>query len=386
MKKGIVAVSGGPDSMAMLDMLRKEGVYSLFVAHVNYQKRETAYRDEKIVKEYCQKYDIPFKVLYPEYDSGNFQSWAREVRYQFFKEYAKEVGAKFLFVAHQMDDLLETYIFQKRRNMVCDTFGLAVRSSRSGYEIYRPLLSYEKKELEQYCIENEIPYGIDESNLTNHYTRNQIRHSIIDTMSRKEKQEMVSKIEEENKIWQERRKKAMCFQGNMEDNPDWLDLETYLFSFTKKHYSKKHMNSLLEQLRKNILVSIDGYDVENYHGKLLVSKEGSFVYDVYERLSYVNKGTYIFCQNGKTIESLFVREEDFPLVVRTVKDTDTIQLRIGKKNVHRFFVDRKIPKSKRKYWLVVENSKKEIIFVPGIGCNVSHFGIKPNLFMLQCNL
>ena len=48
-KKFIAAVSGGPDSMALLDMLRKKGKYSLFVAHVNYQKRETAYRDETLV-------------------------------------------------------------------------------------------------------------------------------------------------------------------------------------------------------------------------------------------------------------------------------------------------------------------------------------------------
>lgn len=386
MQKGIVAVSGGPDSMALLDMLRKEGEYSLFVAHVNYQKRDTAYRDEKIVKEYCQRYDIPFRVLYPVYESGNFQSWARDVRYLFFKEYAQEIGAKYLFVAHQMDDLIETYIFQKRRNMVCDTFGLATRSSRSGYEIVRPLLSFEKRELEDYCINNHVSYGIDESNLTDHYTRNQIRHSVIERMSKDDKKKMVLQIEEENRSWQEKRKQAMCFQGDMNQKPSWLELETYLHSYTKKHYSKKHMCSLLEQLHKNVLISLDGYDVENYQGHLLVSKQKERVYDVYDSLCYLSKENYILCEKGRVIESLCVTEEDFPLVIRTVRDTDTIQLRIGNKNVHRFFVDRKIPKSKRKYWLVIENSKKEIIFVPGIGCNVEHFGIKPNLFMLQCNL
>lgn len=386
MQKGIVAVSGGPDSMALLDILRKKNMYSLFVAHVNYQKRETAYRDENLVREYCEKYNIPYKVLYPKYTTGNFQSWAREVRYHFFKECALEFEAPYVFVAHQMDDYIETYIFQKRRNMVCDTFGLASQTKREGYEIIRPLLMWEKKDLENYCIENHVPYGIDESNLTNHYTRNQIRHSIVENMSKEEKVDMLKKIDEENRLWNEQRSKASLFKGDMNSKPNWIELEMFLFQYTKKHYSKKHMESLLTQLHSNILVEVDGYDVENYHGQLIVSKQKEAVYDIYDSMTYVEKDLYQFKQDGKRIESILLKEEDFPIVVRTVKDTDFIQLRFGKKNVHRFFIDRKISKIKRKYWLVVENAAKEIIFVPGIGCNVEHFSVKPNIFMLQCNL
>lgn len=386
MQNCIVAVSGGPDSMALLDILRKGGQYSLFVAHVNYQKRETAYRDETLVKEYCDKYQIPYKVLYPVYEKGNFQSWAREVRYAFFKECALEFGASLVFVAHQMDDLIETYIFQKRRNMICDVYGLAGQTKREGYEIIRPLLMWEKKELEEYCIVNKVPYGIDESNLTDHYTRNQIRHSLMDSMSKEEKISYLKRIDAENIRWQNEKEQAQKFNGDMSNNPSWLELELYLNRYTHKHYSKKHMCSLLEQLHKNILVEIDGFDVENYQGHLIVSKEKEKVHDVYPCLTYINKDTYCLSREGKTIESICVSEADFPLVVRTVHDTDVIQMRFGKKKVHRFFIDRKIPKVKRKYWLVVENARGEVIFVPGIGCNVEHFGLKPNLFMLQCNL
>ena len=66
--------------MALLDQLNKQGK-DIVVAHVNYKHRDTADRDEKIVKEYCKKYDIPVRVLYPVHEKGNFQAWARDVRF-----------------------------------------------------------------------------------------------------------------------------------------------------------------------------------------------------------------------------------------------------------------------------------------------------------------
>mgnify|MGYP002237851249 CR=1 FL=1 len=79
----IVACSGGPDSMALLDICRQKG-YEIAVAHVNYKKRETANRDEKIVRQYCENYGIPCFVDEPTWDHvGNFQAWARDVRYDF---------------------------------------------------------------------------------------------------------------------------------------------------------------------------------------------------------------------------------------------------------------------------------------------------------------
>ena len=190
MLKCVVACSGGPDSMALLDQLNKQG-RDIVVAHVNYKHRDTADRDENIVKEYCQKYGIPVRVCYPIHEKGNFQAWARDVRYAFFEEVADEFDTKLLYVAHQMDDVIETYFFQKKRNMICDYYGLKQESSRHGYKIIRPLLSYTKAELQMYCVENGVSFGIDESNLTNHYTRNVIRHTQIEKMSRKDRKSVV---------------------------------------------------------------------------------------------------------------------------------------------------------------------------------------------------
>ena len=84
----LVAVSGGSDSMALLDMLYNKGE-KLVVCHVNYNVRESALRDENIVRDYCKERGIPLEILKGfKYDKseGNFENWARVVRYNFFKE------------------------------------------------------------------------------------------------------------------------------------------------------------------------------------------------------------------------------------------------------------------------------------------------------------
>ena len=285
MSKCVVACSGGPDSMALLDQLNKQGE-DIVVAHVNYKHRDTADRDENIVKEYCRKYDIPVRVCYPVHEKGNFQAWARDVRYAFFEKVADEFDTKILYVAHQMDDVIETYLFQKKRNMVCDWYGLKEESIRHGYQIIRPLLSFTKNELQQYCNENGVSFGIDESNLTNHYTRNVIRHTQIEKMSRKEKEAWILKIQNENELWQIKREGIEDFYKSWNNDVDallnqkdaWLYLDTFLFQTLHHHFSKKYMEELCVQLKRNVLIEIENYLLERHGGKLYFMPSPKDVY------------------------------------------------------------------------------------------------------------
>ena len=380
MSKCVVACSGGPDSMALLDQLNKQGK-DIVVAHVNYKHRDTADRDEKIVKEYCKKYDIPVRVLYPVHEKGNFQAWARDVRYAFFEEVADEFDTKLLYVAHQMDDVIETYLFQKNRNMICDWYGLKEKSVRHGYQIVRPLLNFTKSELQQYCNDNGVSFGIDESNLTNHYTRNVIRHTQIEKMDRKEKEEWILKIQNENDFWQIKREGMEEFFKNWNNDVDallnqkeaWLYLDTFLFHSLCHHFSRKYMEELCAQLKGNVLIEIEDHLLERHNEKLYFMPSPKDVYYTLNELEYKDYKEFSIMNQGQTIESLSVEASDFPLVVRHVKVNDVISMRFGNKNVHRFFVDRKICKIYRKYWLVVENNAGKVIFVPGLGCDVEHY-------------
>ena len=380
MSKCVVACSGGPDSMALLDQLNKQGK-DIVVAHVNYKHRDTADRDEKIVKEYCKKYDIPVRVLYPVHEKGNFQAWARDVRYAFFEEVADEFDTKLLYVAHQMDDVIETYLFQKNRNMICDWYGLKEKSVRHGYQIVRPLLNFTKSELQQYCNDNGVSFGIDESNLTNHYTRNVIRHTQIEKMDRKEKEEWILKIQNENDFWQIKREGIEEFFKNWNNDVDallnqkeaWLYLDTFLFHSLCHHFSRKYMEELCAQLKGNVLIEIEDHLLERHNEKLYFMPSPKDVYYTLNELEYKDYKEFSIMNQGQTIESFSVEASDFPLVVRHVKVNDVISMRFGNKNVHRFFVDRKICKIYRKYWLVVENNAGKVIFVPGLGCDVEHY-------------
>ena len=380
MLKCVVACSGGPDSMALLDQLNKQG-RDIVVAHVNYKHRDTADRDENIVKEYCQKYGIPVRVCYPIHEKGNFQAWARDVRYAFFEEVADEFDTKLLYVAHQMDDVIETYFFQKKRNMICDYYGLKEESSRHGYKIIRPLLSYTKAELQMYCVENGVSFGIDESNLTNHYTRNVIRHTQIEKMSRKEKEEWILKIEEENAVWKKQRNQINLFlkgwnydiQLLLNQENAWLYLDIFLFNTLQHHFSRKYMEELCIQLKSNVLIEIENYLLERHNNKLYFLPKPK---DVNYKLNALKIGEYkdfTILSQGNRIEGFSVEASDFPLIIRRVRANDSIKMRFGNKNIHRFFVDRKISKIQRKYWLVVENKMGHVIFVPGLGCDVEHY-------------
>lgn len=380
MSKCVVACSGGPDSMALLDQLNKQGK-DIVVAHVNYKHRDTADRDENIVKDYCEKYDIPVRVCYPVHEKGNFQAWARDVRYAFFEEVADAFDAKILYVAHQMDDVIETYLFQKNRNMICDWYGLKEKSIRQGYQIIRPLLNFTKSELQQYCNENGVSFGIDESNLTNHYTRNVIRHTQIEKMSRDEKEAWILKIQNENEVWQIKRKVIEEFFKDWNKDVDslldqedaWLYLDTFLFHSLHHHFSKKYMEELCVQLKRNVLIEIENFLLERHGGKLYFMPRPKDVYYKLDELEFKDYADFVIKNEGKTIEMFSVDASDFPLVIRRVRVNDTIQMRFGNKNVHRFFVDRKISKIYRKYWLVVENNVGNVIFVPGLGCDVGHY-------------
>ena len=113
-KRVLIGVSGGPDSMALLDMMKDK--YEVYVAHVNYHHRDSALRDEKIVEKYCMKYQLPFfKKDYVEVGGGNFQENARIFRYEFYKEIIDKYNLEYVMLAHHKDDLIETYLMQKKR-------------------------------------------------------------------------------------------------------------------------------------------------------------------------------------------------------------------------------------------------------------------------------
>ena len=183
--KIVLGVSGGPDSISMLDILRQireEFDFEIVVAHINHMIRKEAIQDEKYVKKYCEKNNIKcFVKRIDVIDIANNKKIGTEeagrlVRYDFFDEVLKQTGSNKIAIAHNKNDKIETIIMHLLRGS-----GL---SGLKGIEpirenVIRPLIECERKEIEKYCDENKLEPRIDKTNFENDYTRNKIRNIVI---------------------------------------------------------------------------------------------------------------------------------------------------------------------------------------------------------------
>ena len=175
-QKPLVGCSGGIDSMVLCHLLLSHDI-SFEVAHVNYRLRKKASDgDEYFVKEFCQQYFIPCHVERVfKRSSGNVQSWARKIRYNFFEKIRVENNLDVILTAHHFDDQIETFILNFTRGTGLS--GLIGIQSKNAL-VRRPLLFARKQEIMEYAKKNKIKWREDETNEADYYARNKIRHHI----------------------------------------------------------------------------------------------------------------------------------------------------------------------------------------------------------------
>ncbi len=185
-KRVLVAVSGGPDSMYLLDKTSNSFFTEPIAVHVNYHLRDSSDRDEQIVKEYCDKHKIKYfikQVTQADWDKfsylGNKQSMAREIRYTFFQEIANRIGVHKLLVAHHKDDFLETAIMQEKRSKKYLFYGIEKKTAHHNLNIYRPLIKTTKDQILDHLKDNKINFGLDETNEQQIYERNKVRANLM---------------------------------------------------------------------------------------------------------------------------------------------------------------------------------------------------------------
>ncbi len=173
--KILVGFSGGSDSVCLMSILYELG-YEITACHLNHNMRETAMRDMLFCKEFCEKRNIPFVSKIAEKGSIKSEAQARKVRYAFFDEVMQERGIETLATAHNKNDSAETVLLNLLRGSALD--GLCGISPADA-KVIRPLIMVTKSQVLEYIEEKKLDYMTDESNLTDIYTRNKIRHKII---------------------------------------------------------------------------------------------------------------------------------------------------------------------------------------------------------------
>lgn len=181
----IVGVSGGSDSVALLDILYHLG-YECIVAHCNFHLRgEESFRDEYFVEKLANQYNLKYLVTHFDTkkhveDAGmSIEMAARELRYAWFEKVRKKHKAEAIAVAHHQDDSVETVLL----NLIRGTGirGLSGMLPKNG-KIVRPLLAIYHDDVLEYLKENNIEFVEDSTNAEDIYIRNKIRLNIIPLM------------------------------------------------------------------------------------------------------------------------------------------------------------------------------------------------------------
>lgn len=391
----IIAVSGGVDSMVLLDVISKAYKSNpIIIAHVNHKQRIESDQEYKAIKEVAIKYKYPFEgYTYHHQGKNNFQAESRKARYQFFHGLAMKYNAKKILTAHHLDDQIETVFMRITRGSSFSGYaGMKSHIKNRNIEIIRPFLDIPKEQLYAYALQHDLLFFEDKSNIENTYTRNRFRNQILPL------------LKEENPSFYE---KMIQFTQYMEDTDDILNHACNIFM--KEHYIYatipiKAFNKLDKMIQIKVLervinkasndtveVSYKQYqklidlaksdqpnqfyslgktyewikeydvfyiekiqnhcpiDIEIHQvGEYFVDDNRSFIFS-FEKLEHNHRNYFELCYNDKV----------FPLYLRNRKNGDRIKLKEGTKKIKDVLIDQKIPLSRRDKLILL--SDQEIV-------------------------
>ncbi len=402
----VVAVSGGPDSMALLYLLsklRKAIDITIVVAHVNHNtNRPGQLEEQKYVEKFCMINNIIFEgMVIDDYGDDNFENEARTKRYAYFETIIKKYKAKYLFTAHHGDDLIETILMRIVRGSTLRGYsGFSKVVKRDGYTLIRPLIEVTKDEIVAFNKKNKIHYFIDSTNLEDIHTRNRFRKYIVPALKKEDKNV---------------HKKFYKFSRTLLEYNDYIDrtvksilpsiyiqgiLNVDKFKTLEQILQMKVIYFILEQIYQDDLLLITDHHALLLKQLILSRKANTYIYlpnnlkaiKSYNMVTFafekVKKDSYeieiikyLNLPNGKNIEVIEESNKDnnnicrlssdsvkFPLRVRTRKDGDKMYVKgmLGRKKINDIFIDAKIPTHERDIWPVVVDSNDMVVWLPGL--------------------
>lgn len=190
----VVAVSGGPDSLALLDLLyqiKEQYHFRLLAAHLDHQLRPDSFEEEKVISAYCQNKSI--ELINEKWPQSlqplvGVEATARKYRYDFLVKIMRNYQGDYLLTAHHMDDLLENILLKFiRSGNPSEMNSLRAISEMQGMTLLRPLLNVTKADLLEYDKKHHIPYVIDQTNNEDDTLRNKLRHHVIPLLKKENK-------------------------------------------------------------------------------------------------------------------------------------------------------------------------------------------------------
>lgn len=401
----VAAISGGPDSMLLIELLlkyRKMSNFNLIVAHVNHNLRDESVKEKEDLEKYCLENNLKFEYYEIEKrkDKPLTEVEARNIRYEFFDELMKKYSATYLATAHHGDDLVETVMMKIVRGSSLRGYsGFSQISEKNGYKIIRPLISLTKKEIINYLDKEKIGYALDSTNCDEKYTRNRFRLNVLPFLKNEEKNVHLKfkKFSETLNMYDEYVKKnaKLAMQNVYINNELIVDEFNKLDLVIKREIIsiilEKECINIIERLNETHISSILNM-VDNSKPNLKVFlPDNCVVLKEYNKVKIIKRELFedyklelvekVLLPNGMSIEKidkidnnsnymtrLSSSELALPLYVRNRKDSDIIRVKgmNHNKKIKDIFIDEKIPASERELWPVVEDSLGNIVWLPGL--------------------
>lgn len=420
--KLLIGVSGGPDSLVLLHVLKqlqKVMEWDLFVAHVDHMFRgEESYEDYLFVEKICKEWDIVFEgcridvPAHMKQTGESTQLAARKLRFEFFAELMKKYGCSTLVLGHHGDDQVETMLMRMTRGATGTArAGIPLKRPFKNAEIVRPFLAVTKADIYEYARTHYLQPRIDPSNAKNDYVRNRFRHEVLPFLKQENPlvHEQFQRFSEEiyedeaflhdlvlkkmDGIWVKKEKGYASIQiDSILAMPKPLQrraiqlILNYLYLDRPSSLSALHIDQLLA-LFLNPQPSAELHLPEG----LIVEKSYHICTFRFFKRETVNYSLLLqipgdtFLPNGYKIKAQYIEGDipaisgndsciipysmvTFPLTVRTRHTGDRMKVKGlgGTKKIKDIFIDEKVPIFKRNDWPIVVDGMGHIIWLPGL--------------------
>lgn len=399
--KVIVACSGGPDSMCLLNLLvnlKNEYNLTIICAHVNHKHRVESDLEELEVKKYCEKNQLIFE-LYTilDYKDDKFtENEARDKRYSFFLELKEKYNANYIMTAHHGDDLIETILMRITRGSNLKGY-LGFRKENNCY--LRPLIEVTKEDILNYCDEYNLWYALDKTNNSLEHTRNRFRLKVLPFLKEEDKNIHSKFLKFSNEL--------SAYEDFVNDYLDKitpniitnnslnLDLLLQERDFIKRkmieriisniqvnyklNISDKQMFEIIKMLnssKTNNKVNLsDNFVAIKDYNALTIKKEKfekDYEYQLISSQLINNYGIIKYIADEEEISNNIIRlnssEIELPLIIRNRRTGDKMVVKNlnGTKKIKDIFIDEKISKGLRQNYPILVDSKNNVLWIPGI--------------------
>lgn len=392
-----VAFSGGPDSIALLHILKQlypqtEAIY------LNHNLRKDSANEEKFVRKFCDQNKIPLHVEQINWKEkpSNLEEAARKKRYRHLEKVAKEFGFTKIALAHHQDDLVETILLRLIRGT--GPRGLIAMQPLRGRYI-RPMLDVTRVEIQQYLTEHSLPSYSDPTNENRNFDRNKIRHDLLPYIESNFNPKVRSALlrfanwaEEQNKLIDELIQpylKLITDKGIHKEK--FLQLSPALQKELLRRalliidpsfkLNSRTLEAILRTIRASTKMELPGYLVVECSQERIqflpkTSRTG------FQEIDVTGAGDYQFPPAKISLKFSVVKKAElpalrhlafvdaekasFPLTIRNWKKGDSFQPlgMKGRKKLSDFWIDRKVPQSKRKSIPLVLKDE-QIVWIAG---------------------